>query len=68
MTMGVRGYRTKKALKEAVGTPLRVVETSMFGAEFKPNGENVVVGPDAYTARNWFATVTCEDGIITKVR
>ena len=68
MTMGVRGYKTKKALKESIGQPLRVVETSMFGEEFKPNGDNVVVGPDAYHKRDWFATVTCVDGIITKVK
>lgn len=67
MTMGVRGYKTKKSLKESIGQPLRVVETSMFGPEFKPDGDNTVVGPDPYK-RVWFATVTCQDGIITKVR
>lgn len=67
MTMGVRGYRFKKDLKAAVGQPLRVVETSMFGEEYNPNGQNIVVGPDAYTKRDWFATVTCRDGIITEV-
>lgn len=68
MTMGVYGYKTKKSLKESVGQPLRVVETSMFGREFKPDGDNTVVGPDAYNKRDWFATVTCKDGIIVKVR
>lgn len=65
--MGVTGYKTKKQLKESVGKPLRYVETSMFGNEYKPDGENVVVGPDAYNARNWYATVTLKDGIIVKV-
>jgi hypothetical protein len=68
MTMGVRGYAHKKDLKAAVGQPLRVVETSMFGLEYDPDGDNVVVGPDAYNRRDWFAVVTCENGIITKVR
>ncbi len=68
MTMGVQGYKFKKDLKAAIGQPLRVVETSFFGAEFNPNGQNTVVGPDAYTRRDWFATVTCVDGIITEVK
>lgn len=66
--LGARGYATKKALKESVGKPLRYVETSMFGEEFKPNGSNAIVGPDAYKARNWYATVECRDGVIVKVK
>ena len=66
--LGVSGYKTKKELKESVGKPLRYVETSMFGAEFKKTGDNTVVGPDAYNDRKFFATVTTKDGIITKVR
>jgi hypothetical protein len=65
--LGVRGYKFKKDLKVSIGQPLRVVETSLFGVEFKPDGTNVVVGPDAYTKRDWFAEVTCEGGIITAV-
>jgi hypothetical protein len=60
-------YPTKKALKEAVGTPLRYVETSMFGAEYKPDGEFCVVGPDPYRKRSWYATVTMSGGLIKKV-
>lgn len=68
MTMGAP-YKTKKALKEAVGSPLRYIETSMFGLEFKAPGDNTVVGPDPYTKRSWFATVTVDaDGIILKVK
>ena len=67
MTMGVSGYKFKKDLKASIGKPLRYIETSMFGNEFKPNGKNIVVGPCAYTARNWFASVTCKNGIIIKV-
>ena len=61
-------YATKKALKESIGTPFRYIETSLFGPEYKPNGSNTVVGPDPYTARKWYATVTCRDGIITGVK
>ena len=60
-------YPTKKALKESIGKSLRYVETSMFGTEYKANGTFTVVGPDAYTNRKWYATVTMENGLIKKV-
>ena len=60
-------YPTKKALKECIGKPLRFIETSMFGEEYKPEGKLTVVGPDPYQRRNWFATVTMENGLIAKV-
>lgn len=59
-------YKTKKALKESVGKPLRYQETSMFGSEFKENGSFPVVGPAPYE-RRWYATVTMKDGLIAKV-
>ena len=65
--MGVSGYKAKKDLKAAVGKPLNYVETSLFGAEYKPNGTFCVVGPCAYTDRKWFASVTMENGLIKKV-
>lgn len=64
--MAARGYRTKKELKGAIGQPLRYTETSMFGAEFKRDGVNTLVGPSAYE-RKWYANVTCRDGVIVKV-
>jgi hypothetical protein len=60
-------YPTKKALRESVGQPLRYIETSMFGAEYDPNGRFAVVGPDPYRKRSWYATVTMRDGKIAKV-
>ena len=60
-------YKTKKALKEAVGTPLNFQETSFFGQEYRRNGTFAVVGPSA-TNRKWFAEVTMKDGIIAKVK
>ncbi len=61
-------YPSKKELKANIGKPLRYVETSMFGAEYKRDGELTVVGPDPYRNRKWFATVTMQGGLIAKVR
>ena len=61
-------YPTKKALKEATGQSLDYVETSMFGSEYKSNGTFCVVGPDPYTNRKWYATVTMTNDIITSVK
>jgi len=59
-------YKTKKALKESIGEPLRYRETSLFGPEYRADGSFCVVGPDAYQ-RKWFAQVTMADGKIAKV-
>jgi hypothetical protein len=64
--MGV-SYKTKAELKKSVGQPLRYIETSMFGAEYKPDGQFCVVGPDPYLKRSWYATVTMEAGLIKRV-
>ena len=61
-------YPTKKSLRESIGKPLRYIETSMFGPEYKSNGTFGVVGPDPYTNRKWFAEVTMKDDIIVKVK
>ena len=60
-------YPTKKALKEAVGRPLRYEETSFFGEEYKSNGSFCVVGPSPYE-RKWFAEVTMADDKIARVK
>jgi len=65
--MGINGYKTKKALKADIGAIPKFVETSIFGAEFKGDGNYTVVGPDIY-ARKWFATITVTDGVIAKVQ
>ena len=45
-----------------------VQETSFFGLEAKVPGVNLVVGPDAYTSRKWFANLTVNAaGIVVKV-
>ena len=64
--MGISGFKTKKELKQAVGTRPDFIETSFFGKEFKGDDVYVVVGPDPYV-RKWYATVTVVDGLIHKV-
>lgn len=66
MTLAATGYKTKKDLKASIGKPLGYTETSMFGPEYKANGQFAVVGPSAYE-RKWFASVTMVDGKIAKV-
>ena len=66
--MGVQGYKLKKDLKASVGKSLNYIETSAFGSEYKKNGTFPVVGPDAYTKRDWYATVTMKDGLVEKVK
>ena len=61
-------YKSKKELKEHVGQPLRYIETSMFGEEYKATGTFCVVGPDPYRNRKWYASVTMEDGLIKSVK
>lgn len=69
-----------KAVKDAggfgnVGVPRvldfyrNVQETSWYGAEARVPGENTVVGPDAYTSRKWFATLTVDEhGTVTAIK
>lgn len=65
MSYGVDGFKTKKALREAVeglgADEVAVYGTSMFGnetaqtvAELRPT--DVIVGPDVYNKRSWYAT------------
>jgi hypothetical protein len=65
--MLVATYKTKKELKQAVGKPLRCLETSVFGAEYQATGSFAVVGPSAYD-RKWYATVVMQDDLIKSVK
>lgn len=62
-------YDTKKELKAAIGKPLVYTETSMFGAEYKPNGMLTVAHRPHITGRGreFFAQVWLENGIIKRV-
>jgi hypothetical protein len=68
--MLVTGYKSKKELKENIGRPLAYQETSIFGPEYRENGDLVVAHRPAITGlpgREFFACVTMRDGLISKV-
>jgi hypothetical protein len=68
--MLVFNYESKKALKENVGNPLRFIETSIFGPEYRDNG--VLTGANrphiTHKGREFFANVTMENGLIKGVK
>ena len=66
--MSIYGCKHKKDLKGKVGqsASMIMIETSIHGSELKDDGEFCVVGPSPYK-RKWYATVTVEKGLITKV-
>jgi len=66
-------FKTKKAAKDALaerGTlgPEDILETSLFGAEYKDGTTAVCVSLDPYTVRNSFAEITISGGRITKIK
>lgn len=68
--MSVSGFPTKKSLKAFIGQNIagRIVETSMFGTEYKPTLDGPpVVGPSLYK-RKWFAQIWVKDDILVKVK
>jgi hypothetical protein len=68
--MLVFNYESKKALKESIGKPLRYIETSIFGAEYRDNG--ILTGANrphiTGKGREFFANVTMENGLIKGVK
>lgn len=68
MTLIVR-YPSKKLLKEEVGKPLKYMETSLFGPEYRQDGMLTVCNRPHIThmGREFFAQVYMENGIIKKV-
>lgn len=68
--MLVFNYESKKALKESIGKPLRYIETSMFGPEYRDNG--ILTGANrphiTGKGREFFANVTMENGLIKGVK
>ena len=63
-------YPSKKVLKENIGKPLRYIETSLFGAEYRPDGILTVCNRPHITGigREWFGQVTMESGLIKGVK
>tara|TARA_R110001599_G_scaffold164145_1_gene353498 strand:- start:549 stop:755 length:207 start_codon:yes stop_codon:yes gene_type:complete len=68
--MIVFNYPSKKALKECVGQPLRYIETSIFGPEYRPDGTLTGANRPHITGqgREFFANVTMQNGIIKGVK
>lgn len=68
MTMVVV-YPSKKELKANIGKPLRYIETSMFGPQYKSNGTIVVANRPHITGlgREFFAEVVMENDLIKRV-
>ncbi len=69
-----RRPKSKKAVKEAVAadpSTVRLEATSVFGNEYDgplnqaPNGTYTFVGPDPYSARNYYGSIVVRDGKIT---
>ena len=69
MTLVVR-YPSKKILKENIGNRLKYLETSVFGTEYKDDGEFVVANRPHITklGKEFFAVVTMQNGRIAKVK
>jgi len=67
--MLVFNYPSKKTLKDSVGKPLRYIETSLFGSEYRDDG--ILTGANrphiTGQGREFFARVTMADGKIVKV-
>ena len=66
-------YPSMKALKMEIGKPLRYRETSAYGAEFTPNGTfSAAYRPSLWRhdlgGREFFAQVTMQGGLISKVK
>lgn len=70
LKMIVFDYPSKKVLKESIGKPLRYIETSMFGPEYRENGTLTGANRPHITGqgREFFATVKLENGIIVSVK
>lgn len=61
-------YKTKKALKAAVGNEERVFQPGPFGDGFKTDGTFTVEGPHYPQPHRWYAHVTLRDGKIVSVK
>jgi hypothetical protein len=63
-------YPSKKELKANIGKPLKYIETSLFGPEYRPNGSLTGANRPHITGlgREFFAVVTMESGLIKGVK
>lgn len=67
--MLIANYATKKDCKASIGKPLRYIETSIFGPEYKRDGELTVANRPHIThkGREWFGNIVMKDGLIARV-
>jgi len=63
-------YPSKKELKASIGKPLKYMETSMFGPEYRKNGRLTGANRPHITGkgREFFANITMENGLIKSVQ
>jgi len=64
-------YPTKSHLHKEMGKPLAYEETSIFGAEYKGDGEYYGGGNlslDWRLGRRWDALITIDNGVISKIK
>ena len=63
-------FKTKKALKEAVasGEKIGIYQPGPFGGGPIADGQHCLEGPFYPAPHSWYATITLEEGIITKVK
>ena len=63
-------FKTKKALKEAVkeGKEVTIFQPGPFGGNEPKMGTVAVEGPHYPEPHKWYASVTVEDGFVTKVK
>jgi hypothetical protein len=68
--MIVFDYASKKDLKASIGKPLRYIETSFFGPEYRTDGMLTGANRPHITGkgREFFANVTMENGLIKGVK
>ena len=68
--MIVFNYTSKKELKASIGKPLRYIETSLFGPEYRPDGFLTGANRPHITGkgREFFANVTMQNGLIKGVK
>ena len=67
--MIIFNYKSKKELKENIGSSLKFIETSLFGNEYVSNGTMTGANRPHITGigREFFAQVTMKDNLINKV-
>ena len=68
--MIIFNYASKKELRASIGKPLRYIETSLFGPEYRPDGFLTGANRPHITGkgREFFANVTMQNGLIKGVK